>query len=673
MSVRDGVASRLLLVEDSPVLVRAWEAGRGRISLRAEPVDPGAVAIPPPAIERLRPAGPAQLALGVERMRFALGVDDDLTEFYRRFRRDPLLGPAIRRRPWLRPRRRPWPWEALAWAVVKQLIETGRAARIQRRMVGRWGARLGAERAPAQGRSLGAADRRTGAGRTRGDRPLAETLDRPCRGRPPDRRRPGPARRARRRPEAAGGSGDRPLDRPVPGALRPRRTRFAPRRRPHLPEAGRPPGAAGPAGDGRGGRGVLRALRAVPGLAGHWTIGACSRMRDRTAPCTFAPAQAEKPADPSIRTVMAAAAVTEARPGPKRRSAEFIDQLSSGGEDYRRLVERLPAIIYTAEMGEHGRWRYVSPQVEKILGYSPEEWIAESRAVGEAAAPRRSRARSRAGDPQDARHPQPAAGRLPDDHPRRRDGLDPRRGRARGGRGRHPGLARRPLRHHRAQDRRAGAEARRGPAGDGRPARRDGPPRRRLRAADGGGGHADDRDRRRRQRLRLGGRARRPQAPPARRPRGPAGRRRQARLGGPRLPCRRRDRVRPARDRRRLVEREPLLDAALAAGARHPQQPRGRDQGQGRALRRPRRPLDRAEPLHAAGRPLRPGLGERPRRRDRAPRRRRGAAAPRPPRLADRAPQPAQLRRLAGGSPQAGVGLRHARSGSSSSTSTTSS
>ena len=27
-------------------------------------------------------------------------------------------------------------------------------------------------------------------------------------------------------------------------------------------------------------------------------------------------------------------------------------------------------------MGEHGRWRYVSPQVEEILGYSPEEWTA---------------------------------------------------------------------------------------------------------------------------------------------------------------------------------------------------------------------------------------------------------------------------------------------------------
>jgi diguanylate cyclase (GGDEF)-like protein/PAS domain S-box-containing protein len=61
---------------------------------------------------------------------------------------------------------------------------------------------------------------------------------------------------------------------------------------------------------------------------------------------------------------------------PEKTVTEFIDQLSSGGDDYRRLVERLPAIIYTAEMGEHGRWRYVSPQVEKILGYTPEEWTA---------------------------------------------------------------------------------------------------------------------------------------------------------------------------------------------------------------------------------------------------------------------------------------------------------
>lgn len=147
MRVRGGVASRLLHVEDSPVLVRAWEPARRRVLLRADPVDPGAVA-PPRALpaQPLRPAGAAELRTAVERMRFALGVDDDLGEFYRRFRRDPLLGPLLRRRPHLRPRRRPWPWEALAWAVVKQLIETSAAARIQRRIVGRWGRRLGGER-----------------------------------------------------------------------------------------------------------------------------------------------------------------------------------------------------------------------------------------------------------------------------------------------------------------------------------------------------------------------------------------------------------------------------------------------------------------------------------------------------------------------------------------------
>jgi DNA-3-methyladenine glycosylase II len=147
MSVRDGVLSRLLRVEQSPVLMRAWEPGKGRVQLRAEPVDPAALTAPsaipaPPS----RPAGPAQLRVAVERMRFALGVDDDLDEVYRHFRRDPLLGPLLRRRPWLRPRRRPWAWEALAWAVVKQLIETERAAVIQRRIVGRWGTRLGGDR-----------------------------------------------------------------------------------------------------------------------------------------------------------------------------------------------------------------------------------------------------------------------------------------------------------------------------------------------------------------------------------------------------------------------------------------------------------------------------------------------------------------------------------------------
>ncbi len=144
MRIDRGVATRLLHVDGAPVLVRAWEPGKGRVALRAEPLDPDSIAAPGGVTPRT--AGAAELELALARMRFALGVDDDLGELYRRFRRDPLLGPQLRRRPHLRPRRRPWPWEALAWAVVKQLIESGRAARIQRRMVGRWGARLGAGR-----------------------------------------------------------------------------------------------------------------------------------------------------------------------------------------------------------------------------------------------------------------------------------------------------------------------------------------------------------------------------------------------------------------------------------------------------------------------------------------------------------------------------------------------
>jgi len=40
------------------------------------------------------------------------------------------------------------------------------------------------------------------------------------------------------------------------------------------------------------------------------------------------------------------------------------------------LVEHVNAITYIAEIGIHGKWFYVSPQVEAILGYTPDEWLA---------------------------------------------------------------------------------------------------------------------------------------------------------------------------------------------------------------------------------------------------------------------------------------------------------
>lgn len=154
MRRRDSVLERLLHVGEEPAIVRAWPVA-GCVRIRAQA----------PTLDAARAA--------VERMRFCLGVDHDLTPFLRAFRRDPLLGPLLRRRPWLRPRRRPEPFEALAWAICEQLIDGERAAAIERRLVSRHGRRSGCGRlrdvpsarelarlSPAQAEACGLSPRR---------------------------------------------------------------------------------------------------------------------------------------------------------------------------------------------------------------------------------------------------------------------------------------------------------------------------------------------------------------------------------------------------------------------------------------------------------------------------------------------------------------------------------
>ena len=158
---RDGVMRRsgrtlvrLLHPGGEPVVARAWTTSGGvRIRSEARSRDAALVAI--------------------DRMRFALGLDHDLREFHSRFRRDPLIGPTIRRRPWIRPRRRPEPFEALAWAICEQLIDQERAMDIERRLVRRFGprsscgtfrdvpsARVMADSAPAELAACGLAPKR---------------------------------------------------------------------------------------------------------------------------------------------------------------------------------------------------------------------------------------------------------------------------------------------------------------------------------------------------------------------------------------------------------------------------------------------------------------------------------------------------------------------------------
>jgi PAS domain S-box-containing protein len=44
---------------------------------------------------------------------------------------------------------------------------------------------------------------------------------------------------------------------------------------------------------------------------------------------------------------------------------------------YRILVEQLPAIVFLAFLDQGGGEAYISPQIEPILGYSPEEWLKD--------------------------------------------------------------------------------------------------------------------------------------------------------------------------------------------------------------------------------------------------------------------------------------------------------
>ena len=123
LRLRGGVLERLLHHQDLPVVVRV-----------AQPA-------PDAVVFGARAASRAAAAHGIQRMRFALGVDEDLRGFLRTFARDPLIGRSLRRRPWLRSRRRPEPFEALAWAICEQLIEYERAAAIERRLVAALGRR----------------------------------------------------------------------------------------------------------------------------------------------------------------------------------------------------------------------------------------------------------------------------------------------------------------------------------------------------------------------------------------------------------------------------------------------------------------------------------------------------------------------------------------------------
>jgi 3-methyladenine DNA glycosylase/8-oxoguanine DNA glycosylase len=105
---------------------------------------------------------------GLELLRFVLALEADHTEFVRRFRGDPLLGPSIRRLHGLRPLRLPTVAQAVLRAICGQLVEARRARAIERAVIRACGQPAPSREAigalsPAQLRRLGLATHRASA------------------------------------------------------------------------------------------------------------------------------------------------------------------------------------------------------------------------------------------------------------------------------------------------------------------------------------------------------------------------------------------------------------------------------------------------------------------------------------------------------------------------------
>lgn len=66
------------------------------------------------------------------------------------------------------------------------------------------------------------------------------------------------------------------------------------------------------------------------------------------------------------------------QPETDRHLEEALARAEAAEANYRSLAELVPrAITYTEDL-DSGRVFAVSPHVEKILGYTPEEWIGDA-------------------------------------------------------------------------------------------------------------------------------------------------------------------------------------------------------------------------------------------------------------------------------------------------------
>jgi PAS domain S-box-containing protein len=83
-----------------------------------------------------------------------------------------------------------------------------------------------------------------------------------------------------------------------------------------------------------------------------------------------------EPAEPATRSNDGTGPVETAAPHGDPSAVHWWWRGLEGTEAYRTLAEGVPAILYIDAPDEASTNLYTSPQIEQILGYSPEEWVS---------------------------------------------------------------------------------------------------------------------------------------------------------------------------------------------------------------------------------------------------------------------------------------------------------
>ena len=138
-----------------------------------------------------------------------------------------------------------------------------------------------------------------------------------------------------------------------------------------------------PSGSGRRSSGLWDLAKILAGVAVVFAVGATLGVFDRI--------EAGLRGSPVVDELLAFAALTIAGIGifavRRWRQAEQEQLLRVEAESrFREIVERVPAVVYVwdgADAPGAAPARYISPQIERLLGYTPAQWLSDPAAWAE--------------------------------------------------------------------------------------------------------------------------------------------------------------------------------------------------------------------------------------------------------------------------------------------------